>query len=260
MDGSSPNLSKIVENQTSIAQLIQNWRTALAESPAFKTENLDELEGHLRDSMAVLQQKGLTESESFWVGAKRIGHGDLVSEFAKVNAQHVWLQRALWMVLGIQLWGLIRGLVGGIVQTGSFLAAHILGYDLAGKGRALPAVLICLASLVTLLCFLKLAWLIMKKVEPNISQWSSGILFSKGKLTFAFLVCLLLLLVQPAFSLLSVRLLISYFSMNEFAEFQRINSFSGIAFFVLQCLGLLAATFFLARKVLRNPSVIQPCA
>ncbi len=260
MDGSSPNLSKIVENQTSIAQLIQNWRTALAESPAFKTENLDELEGHLRDSMAVLQQKGLTESESFWIAAKRIDHGDLISEFVKINAQHVWLQRALWMVVGIQLWGLILGLAQGVVQTGSFLAAHSFGYDFASKGRALPAILIFLASLVTLLCFLKLTWLIMKKAEPKISQWSSGILFSKGKLTFAFLVCLVLLLVRSALPFLNV-LLINYSSLNEFAEFQRVNIFSGIAFFVLQCVGLLAATFLLARKVLRrNPSVIQPCA
>jgi hypothetical protein len=35
---------------------IQNWREQLAQLPAFRSENLDELETHLRDSIAVLKQ------------------------------------------------------------------------------------------------------------------------------------------------------------------------------------------------------------
>ena len=38
-------------------QAIQQWRDGLAQSPAIRGENLDELEVHLRDSVATLQAR-----------------------------------------------------------------------------------------------------------------------------------------------------------------------------------------------------------
>jgi hypothetical protein len=64
-------------------------------------DDLDELESHLRDSIASLETRGLSAREALWVGTSRIGTTDgLDSEFAKVNAERVWLDRALWMVVG----------------------------------------------------------------------------------------------------------------------------------------------------------------
>jgi hypothetical protein len=63
---------------------IQNWREQLAQLPAFRSENLDELETHLRDSIAVLETSGLSAEEAFTVAVNRIGkEGSLLSELAK---------------------------------------------------------------------------------------------------------------------------------------------------------------------------------
>ena len=87
---------------------IQHWRDDLAQSPAFRDENLCELESHLRDSIATLRAHGLSAEEALVVAIKRIGRdGSIENEFKKVNAGKVWLDRVLWMLIGIQLWGFV---------------------------------------------------------------------------------------------------------------------------------------------------------
>lgn len=96
-----------MENQTpfDLNKAVQNWRETLAQSPAFQCENLDELESHLRDSIATLQTRDLSTEEAFMVAVKRIGkRGALEQEFGKVNGSAVWLDRFLWMLLGLQAW------------------------------------------------------------------------------------------------------------------------------------------------------------
>lgn len=80
---------------------IRQWRLNLAQSPAFRPDDLDELESHLRDSTAMLEGKGLADHEAFRVAAGRIGSTQgLDLEFGKVNAIAVWRNRVLWMVTG----------------------------------------------------------------------------------------------------------------------------------------------------------------
>src|SRR5262245_55051661 len=55
---------------------IQRWRENLCQSPAFCSENLDELEVHLRDSVMCLQSRGLSEDEAFLVAVRRLGQAD----------------------------------------------------------------------------------------------------------------------------------------------------------------------------------------
>src|SRR5262249_3358 len=51
-----------------------------------KTEDLKELESHVRDSMSQLESKGLSSEESFLVATHRVGNPEkLEPEFAKVN-------------------------------------------------------------------------------------------------------------------------------------------------------------------------------
>src|SRR5689334_23260986 len=75
VDDSPRNTFKIMENQTSfeLNNAIQRWRENLGQSPAFRSENLNELESHLRDSIATLQAKGLLEEEAFLIASRRIG-------------------------------------------------------------------------------------------------------------------------------------------------------------------------------------------
>src|SRR5579864_713458 len=87
---------------------IQQWRAELAQSSAFRGENLDELETHLRDSVTALQTRDLSAEEAFLVATKRVGTGAvLVKEFGKVNAVNIWVERSLWALIAMQLWNLI---------------------------------------------------------------------------------------------------------------------------------------------------------
>jgi hypothetical protein len=83
-----------MENQTSfdLSDAIQRWRQNLAQSAAFHSADLDELEGHLRDAISALQASGLSSEESFLIASRRIGtRHTLESEFGKINARHAGL-------------------------------------------------------------------------------------------------------------------------------------------------------------------------
>lgn len=80
---------------------IADWREGML---ALQREDVDELESHLRDSTKSLEALGLSAFEAFWLAKQRLGSNDkLETEFRKVNRERVWLQRALWMVVGTLL-------------------------------------------------------------------------------------------------------------------------------------------------------------
>jgi hypothetical protein len=69
---------------------IQRWRQNLATSPAFRAENLDELEAHLRDSVSALVAKGLSGEEAWLIATRRLGSTQSVTnEFCKINLETV---------------------------------------------------------------------------------------------------------------------------------------------------------------------------
>jgi hypothetical protein len=69
----------------------QNWRETLRQSPQFRPENLEELEAHLRDSVTVLQSKGLAADEAFLIGMRRVGAPEaLEGQFAAENGGRGW--------------------------------------------------------------------------------------------------------------------------------------------------------------------------
>ena len=105
---------------------IQRWRENLSHSPQFRAENLDELEAHLRDAIATMQGQRLTDEEVFLVATRRLGgvHA-LEPEFAKINAREVWLNRALWMLIGVQFWFVISStarLAAGLASFGGLMS------------------------------------------------------------------------------------------------------------------------------------------
>ena len=70
---------------------IQQWHENLAQSPAFRRENLDEPEAHLHDAIPELQKCGLSIEEAFIVAARRIGtNHSLAPEYAKVNGSSIY--------------------------------------------------------------------------------------------------------------------------------------------------------------------------
>jgi len=127
---------------------VRQWRESLSGSPALCADNLDELESHLRDSMASLEAAGLSAREAFWVGTSRIGATDgLDSEFAKVNRERVWLDRALWMVVGSLVVVAASSLVS-VFATLATVAIQLL------TGRAGVVASVGLAVYVAALCAL----------------------------------------------------------------------------------------------------------
>src|SRR5881628_473912 len=96
-----------MENATQfdLNEAVLRWRNGLESSPAFRPENLDELEAHLRDSAVALQSGELTPAEAFLIATRRLGgRAELEREFGKANVRDLWLDRCLWMILGLLLW------------------------------------------------------------------------------------------------------------------------------------------------------------
>jgi len=113
MDGRPPNTHKIMENQTSfdLNLAIQRWRENLAQSAAFRSENLNELESHLRDSIDRLRTRELSDEEAFLIATRRVGNTQkLEQEFGKVNGSAVWFDRCLWILVAVQLWRFISSM------------------------------------------------------------------------------------------------------------------------------------------------------
>ena len=84
-----------------LTRRIRQWREGLAQREAFRPTDLDELEGHVRDSVERLASSGLSEEEAFLLALHRLGRADALSvEFSKSNGAIVWSRRLLWMLVG----------------------------------------------------------------------------------------------------------------------------------------------------------------
>ena len=72
---------------------IAQWRTYLRRRRAVHDPDVEELEVHLRDQMAVLTEAGLAGDEAFLVAVKRMGSLDALSrEFAREHSERLWKQ------------------------------------------------------------------------------------------------------------------------------------------------------------------------
>ena len=175
---------------------IQRWRDNLSQAPALRGENLDELEAHLRDSVAALETRGLSEEEAFVVACSRIGKGGaLEKEFGKVNWRAVWLDRLLWMLIGFQLW-MIISIAYSTTQTA---VLGVLGWTLEGTtdvnwlGFSLVVILL---TPVFLTLGLFLGWRFLKRAEGKARDVFAGLLLKPLRLALGFFlaaVCLSLL-------------------------------------------------------------------
>lgn len=171
MAGRERNFFKIMENETvfNLNERIGEWREGLASSAAFKADDLEQLEGHLRDSMAALQTKGLSAREAFWVARDRLGTaGELSGEFAKVNAGAVWPDRILWMLIGYLWLGAAKMLANAVSLMGTAM------FRLALKGDGLLGPVSLALVLITFVGVLWGAWRSTKSPKgavPRLVEW-----------------------------------------------------------------------------------------
>jgi hypothetical protein len=108
-----------MENQTSfdLNQALTQWRDEFKRQPHLSAEQIRELESHLHDSLAELQQRGLNAEEAFWLACRRFGASQsFAEEMAKVDASRIWTERVFWMVLGVIVTNLWLNLAHVIYQ------------------------------------------------------------------------------------------------------------------------------------------------
>lgn len=72
------------------------WRTYMGRRRAVRATDVEELEDHLRTTVAELVDVGLRPDEAFLVAVKRMGNQDaLAREFARVHSERLWKQLVL---------------------------------------------------------------------------------------------------------------------------------------------------------------------
>jgi hypothetical protein len=76
-----------------LEEQIAQWRQYLRRRRAIHGPDVEELEGHLRDEIAVLGEAGLADDEAFLIAVKRMGNLDALSrEFAREHSERLWKQ------------------------------------------------------------------------------------------------------------------------------------------------------------------------
>ena len=104
---------------------IAAWRDTLA--GRLSGAELDELEDHLRETLAGLSETPLSVDEQLLIAGRRLGApGTLVAEFEKADPARVWQGRVFWMLAGWVGLGLVGGLAGCLFE-GAALVAWKLG-------------------------------------------------------------------------------------------------------------------------------------
>ena len=80
---------------------ISRWSNTVRTGGKVREDDLIELEAHLSEEIANLQQSGLSDEESFFVAIMRIGNtGELEEEFSKNYRKQLWKQ--LWKQLVLE--------------------------------------------------------------------------------------------------------------------------------------------------------------
>src|SRR5437879_4246263 len=80
-------------DRSPLEEQIAQWRLYLRRRRAIHGPDVEELEGHLRNQIAVLSEAGLAGDEAFLIAVKRMGNLDALSrEFAREHSERLWKQ------------------------------------------------------------------------------------------------------------------------------------------------------------------------
>lgn len=91
-------------------------------------EDLEELEGHMRDAVDDLIGRGLSPEESFLIANRRLGSAPSIGqEYAKVKNWPMWRFRIIWMLLGIIGYLLMSDALIGLGRGLTLLTEYGLG-------------------------------------------------------------------------------------------------------------------------------------
>lgn len=114
-----------------------------------------------------MQTQRLSVEEAFLIATKRVGKpSDVVGEFAKLNRNAVWLDRMLWMLIGIQVWALVHGVMGCLASNA--VSFGLVGYDFSVHGRGFPITLFGVANLLGFFASLAGYWWLFSRRGSNL--------------------------------------------------------------------------------------------
>lgn len=250
-----------MENQAEfdLNHAIQSWRQYLSRSPSYRAENLEELESHLRDSVTTLERRGLSDEEAFLIATRRVGPSRaLEPEFAKVNGKEVWLGRLLWMLLGVQTWGLFNSVSGAIGRTGSQFLVSLMpdrGVGLGDIGQvlygravpAIPAALFFFADLTVLALVIAGGWWLIRRSESRLAQ----MLRRRGWLVLGGVILCLVLFGGSVLNWVGSARMARTADPSTYGEILMSMTVASMALFLLKTVALAVLTVLLARRQLR---------
>jgi hypothetical protein len=241
-----------MENQTAfdLNLAIQRWRADLENSPAFRQENLNELESHLRDSVAALLTRGLSDEEAFLIATRRIGKGrQLESEFGKLNRNSIWFERILWMLIALQLWPIVEGLVSSIVGYTFEWGWRKMPHSSNAGGDIWPVVFSLLIQLAAVIAAAWLVLLVLRKSGALVQRIAAKLSDRFSFVTFC--ICGSALLCLLNWLILSLTVAWYNFSLNTpgHTEFHYLT-YSQTFMNFLRIIAFAILTLLLARKQL----------
>ena len=89
-----------------LGQSIINWKSAISNDGRCSTDEVEELETHLRDQIADLVDVGLSEQEAFTIAVSRLGvPNELCSEYEKASPMRLWRKRIFALFLAVPALG-----------------------------------------------------------------------------------------------------------------------------------------------------------
>ncbi len=231
---------------------IEQWRGELAQSPAVRVENLDELESHVRDAISDLQGHGLSEREAFIVAAGRVGGGDAVAaEFGKVNGAAIWLDRMLWMLIGLQVWQFVLRVLNLVGSDAMYLGLYGIGYDAKSHGYASPVIVSTLIQFFGVAASAAVCgWLFLRKGQ-SLGRLLARAVHRRTTMMITFAACVVLPLAVSAASSFTSVWLNRMLGPQKFGEILVPISVSWAITQLTTIAALVALTLFLARKRLR---------
>lgn len=85
-----------IDSDEELQSQVAEWRAYMQRRPGVSVADVDELEDHLRATVAELVSAGLRPDEAFLIAVKRMGNlDDLSREFARVHSERLWKQLVL---------------------------------------------------------------------------------------------------------------------------------------------------------------------
>jgi len=126
-------------------EAIGKWRREMAESDACSSEELDEMESHLHDSVDDLKRIGLGGEEALLVAVHRLGDTRKIArEFVKSNRDGLITRRLVWFCAGILVYLFVNNSAHVVAEACTVVAAPLglNGYMLGVMAFGLKTVIL----------------------------------------------------------------------------------------------------------------------